>query len=334
MNKKKIFVTGSEGFIGSHLVEKLLKLGYKVNALVLYNFSGSIGNLQYINPKITKNLNIIFGDVNDPSTYEKFLSKSEVVINLAALVSVPYSYRASSSNFQNNIIGTANLLSACKDLKIKKFIHFSSSEIYGTPQKLPIDENTPLNPQSPYAASKAAIDQIVKSFYYTYKLPVVILRPFNNYGPRQSRRAVIPEIICQILQKNKIKLGDISTKRDFLYVEDTVEAVLKIINNEKIIGQEINIGTNKYFKIADIVQFVSEILNKKVKIVTEKKKIRPKNSEVRYLLCNNEKARRLLNWYPLAKSKKGLIKALKETIEFYKKNFHKFDLKRSNDLEI
>ena len=201
--KKKIFITGAEGFIGSHITEKLLELGFSVNALVLYNFSGDIGNLKFIEKKKIKKLKIIFGDIGDVNTYIKILKKSQIVINLASLISIPYSYRASFSNFHNNIIGTSNFLSICNDLKIEKFIHFSSSEIYGTPKKLPITENTPINPQSPYAASKVSIDQIAKSFYYSFGLPIVILRPFNNYGPRQSRRAVIPEIICQILKKMK-----------------------------------------------------------------------------------------------------------------------------------
>jgi nucleoside-diphosphate-sugar epimerase len=320
---KKIFITGAEGFIGSHITEKLLKLGYRVNALVLYNFSGDIGNLKFI--KRNKNLNIIFGDIGDVGTYKKYLINSDIVINLASLISIPYSYRASLSYFQNNIIGTSNLLLACKNLNIKKFIHFSSSEIYGTPKKLPITENTPINPQSPYAASKVSIDQIAKSFYFSYGLPVVIIRPFNNYGPRQSRRAVIPEIICQILGKNQIKLGDINTKRDFLYVSDTVNAVLKIINKNSVIGEEFNIGSNNFYKIKDIVNVVSEIIDKKVSITLDKKRLRPKNSEIKYLLCDYGKAKRLLGWKPIVLNKKQFYNSISTTIEFYKKNLESIE---------
>ena len=260
--KKTVFIAGAEGFIGSHLTEKLINLGYNVYALVLYNFSGDIGNLKYLEHQNNK-LKIIFGDIADTSTYIDYLKRSKIIINLASLISVPYSYKAPLSNFQNNIIGTSNLLLACKNLRIEKFIHFSSSEIYGTPKKIPITEKTPINPQSPYAASKASIDQIAKSFYFSYGFPTVILRPFNNYGPRQSRRAIIPEIICQILKKDIIKLGDINTKRDFLYVNDTVNAVLKIIHSNQVLGEEINIGSNNFYKIKDIIEIISEILKKK-----------------------------------------------------------------------
>jgi len=294
------------------------------NTLILYNFSGDIGNLKYIVNK-SKKLNIIFGDIADTGTYEGYLKKSQIVINLASLISVPYSFKAPFSNFQNNILGTSNFLLACKNLKIEKFIHFSSSEIYGTPKKIPITENTPINPQSPYAASKASIDQIAKSFYFSYGLPIVILRPFNNYGPRQSRRAIIPEVICQILKKDTVKLGDINTQRDFLYVNDTVNAVLKVINNKNILGQEINIGSNKFYRIKDIIEIVSEILSKKVIVKLDKSRLRPKKSEVKYLLCDYSKAKRIINWSPSITNKTQFKKSLFTTIEFYKKNLDALD---------
>jgi dTDP-glucose 4,6-dehydratase len=322
--KKTLFITGAEGFIGSHLTEKLINLGYNVNALILYNFSGDIGNLKYIDKK-NKKLNVIFGDIADTATYISYLKRSQIVINLASLISVPYSFKAPLSNFQNNILGTSNFFLACKNLKIEKFIHFSSSEIYGTPKKIPITEKTHINPQSPYAASKASIDQIAKSFYFSYGLPIVILRPFNNYGPRQSRRAIIPEIICQLLKKNTIKLGDISTKRDFLYVNDTVSAVLKIMNSKNVLGQEINIGSHNFYKIEDIIKIVAEILSKKVFVKLDKSRLRPKKSEVKYLLCDYSKAKRLINWSPSIKNKTQFKKSLFTTIEFYKKNLDALD---------
>tara|TARA_B100000989_G_scaffold274145_1_gene232787 strand:+ start:952 stop:1944 length:993 start_codon:yes stop_codon:yes gene_type:complete len=329
--KKKIFITGAEGFIGSHITEKLLTLGYNVTALVLYNFTGDIGNLKYISKNNLKKLNIIFGDISDPETYFKNLKKTNIVINLASLISIPYSYRAPISYFNNNIIGTSNFLAACKNLDLEKFIHFSTSEIYGTPKKIPITETTPLNPQSPYAASKAAIDHVIKSYYYSFDMPVVILRPFNNYGPRQSRRAVIPEIICQILKKNIISLGDINTKRDFLFVEDTANAVLRVIMTNNILGEEFNIGSNKFFKIKDIVNILSKLIQKKIIIKLDKKKIRPLKSEVRHLMCDYSKAKKILKWTPSILKKNFFKNSLLETIRFYEKNYEQLDKIYFND---
>lgn len=325
--KKSIFITGSEGFIGSHIVEKLIKKNFNINALVLYNSFGSIGNLELLPKKYLKKINIIFGNLQDGSTYEKYLHKNSYVINSASLISIPYSYRASFSYFQNNLLGAHTLFNLCLKKKVKKVIHFSTSEIYGTPKKIPIDEETPLNPQSPYAASKASVDKLAKSFFYSYNLPVTILRPFNNFGPRQSRRAVIPEIICQSLKKNIIELGDINTKRDFLYVEDTVDAVLKVINKNKINGEEINIGSGKFYKISEVIEFISQILNKKIIIKINKKKLRPSNSEVRYLLCNPKKAKKLLNWKPSCNNKAKFIEKLKSTIKHYSENYRLYNVK-------
>jgi nucleoside-diphosphate-sugar epimerase len=319
---KKVLITGAEGFIGSHIVEKFIKLKtYKVYAMVLYNSFGDIGNLNFIKEKNSKNLKIFFGDLKDENTYFPILKKCDFVINLASLISVNYSYIAEKSYFENNIIGAVNLFRLCRHIKIKKIIHFSSSEVYGTPKKIPITENFLFNPQSPYAASKASVDFIAKSFFYSYDLPVVILRPFNNFGPRQSNRAVIPTIINQIMNSNKIILGNINTKRDFLYVEDTVDAVIKCLNaKNNILGEEINIGTNHFFTIKQIVIMIKKIFNKNIKIVINQKKIRPKNSEVQFLLCDYTKATKKLKWTPKYFGKKKFIKALNITIRHYLNN--------------
>lgn len=328
--KKAIFITGAEGFIGSHLVERSIDENFAVYALVLYNSFGDIGNLKFLPKEKLKKIKIIYGDLRDPSTYEECIKKTDYVINLASLISIPYSYIAKKSYLQNNIIGSSELFNLCIKHKVKKVVHFSTSEIYGTPKKIPIDENTKLNPQSPYAASKLAVDHLAKSYFYSFDMPLIILRPFNNFGPRQSRRAVIPEIICQMLKSNKIFLGDISTKRDFLYVEDTVSAVFKILNKSKIYGEEFNIGSSSYYKISEVVKILKSIINKKVEIKIDPNKIRPKKSEVKVLLCNSNKANKILNWKPRCASKKEFYLKLKQTVKHYENNlnfYENFNLK-------
>ncbi len=317
---KKYFITGSEGFIGSNLVEKLLEQNNFVFALVNYNSFGNIGWLNKLKFK-NKRLKIIFGDLKDPDTYLDCLSKSDYIINLASLISVPYSYSGPKSYLENNILGCHFLYNSCRNLKIKKIIHISSSEVYGTPKKIPITENTIFNPQSPYAASKAGADHVAKSYFYSFNLPIITLRPFNNFGPKQSLRAVIPTIIDQALKGNQIKLGKISTKRDFLYVTDTIDAILKTINSNKILfGEEINLGTNYTIKVSEIVSLVSWILKKKLILKLNKNKLRPKASEVEILKCDYKKAKIKLNWKPKFIGKKGFKAALKKTIDWYKVN--------------
>lgn len=331
---KKYFVTGSEGFIGSSLVEKILKQKNIVFALVNYNSFGNIGWLRELSFK-TKRLKVIFGDLKDPDTFLDYLRKSDYVINLASLISVPYSYSASKSYLENNILGCHFLYSSCKKLNIKKIIHISSSEVYGTPKKLPITEHTLFNPQSPYAASKAAADYVAKSYFYSFNLPIIILRPFNNFGPKQSLRAVIPTIIDQALKGNEIKLGKVSTKRDFLYVSDTVEAILKTVKiNKDLFGEEINLGTNYSFKVSEIVKLVSSILRKKLVLKLNKEKLRPKASEVEILKCDYKKAKKKLNWRPKFIGKKGFKTALIMTIDWYKNNSNNelLNSKNSNKL--
>ncbi len=328
---KKILITGSEGFIGSHIAEHFVNKGYDVTGLVLYNSFGNIGNLAFVKKSCLKKIKIIFGDLKDPDTYSQFLKKADYVINCASLISIPYSYKAKKSYIENNIIGCSNLFDAClKFKKIKKIIHFSTSEIYGTPKKIPINENTPHNPQSPYAASKLAVDHIAKSYYYSFNLPVVILRPFNNFGPRQSRRAVIPEIICQSIANNTLYLGDTSTKRDFLHVDDTVKAVDKLLLRKNVFGEEFNIGTNNYYTIKQIINFISELSKKKFDIKISARKLRPKKSEVKELLCDFSKAKKYLDWKPKIVSRTNLKNKLSELIKFYKANIKIYSQKTYN----
>tara|TARA_S200000501_G_C20817046_1_gene741084 strand:+ start:299 stop:1294 length:996 start_codon:yes stop_codon:yes gene_type:complete len=317
---KKILVTGSEGFIGSHLVEYLIKKNYKVNSLILYNSFNSKGWLEDISPSSKKKINFFFGDIRDPGSLKDSLKGCDVVINLAALIGIPYSYNAPSSYLETNIQGTLNLLNLSLKNKISKFIHTSTSEVYGTAQFVPINENHPIVAQSPYAATKVAADQLVDSFNKTYGLNTVILRPFNTFGPRQSLRAVIPTIISQSLKGKNINLGNINSRRDFTYVTETVEAFEKAIRSNKANGETINLGTNKDYSIKEIINMISKILDKKLIIKQDKKRYRPKKSEVNRLLSNNLKARKILKWTPKSKNKKVFMQHLKETIDWFKKD--------------
>ena len=317
---KKILVTGSEGFIGSHLVEYLIKKNYKVNSLILYNSFNSKGWLEDISPSSKKKINFFFGDIRDPGSLKDSIKGCDVVINLAALIGIPYSYNAPSSYLETNIQGTLNLLNLSLKNKISKFIHTSTSEVYGTAQFVPINENHPIVAQSPYAATKVAADQLVDSFNKTYGLNTVILRPFNTFGPRQSLRAVIPTIISQSLKGKNINLGNINSRRDFTYVTETVEAFEKAIRSNKANGKTINLGTNKDYSIKEIISMIAKILDKKLIIKQDKKRYRPKKSEVNRLLSNNLKARKILKWTPKSKNKKVFMKHLKETIDWFKKD--------------
>ncbi len=317
---KKILITGSEGFIGSHLVEHLIKKNYTINALVLYNSFNSAGWLEDIEPKFKKKIKLFFGDIRDSESIEKAIKGCNVVINLAALIGIPYSYVASKSYVETNINGTLNLLNLSIKHKISKFIHTSTSEVYGSARYVPIDENHPLVAQSPYAATKVAADQLVDSYNKSFGLKTIILRPFNTFGPRQSLRAVIPTIIKQSLNSKKILLGNIHSKRDFTYVSETVSAFEKAIKSSKSIGHTINLGTNKDYSIKEIIGFISKILNKKINVNKDFQRIRPYKSEVNRLLSDNKKAKKLLNWKPKSKNKKNFIKFLEKTIKWYRKN--------------
>ena len=314
---KKIFVTGADGFIGSHLVEALIKKNYKVKALVYYNSFNSFGWLDKIDERSKKKIEIITGDIRDYNTIKSCLNNCESVINLAALIGIPYSYRSPKSYFDTNVEGTLNILQAAKDLKIGKIIHTSTSEVYGTPKYLPIDETHPLNAQSPYAASKISADQLALSFYKSFSTPVSIVRPFNTFGPRQSARAIIPTIIIQILAgRKKIKLGNLYSTRDLSFIDDTINGFLLMLKKNPQ-GEVVNLGTGYDISIKDLVKIIAKEMSVKVEILTEKKRVRPKNSEVEKLRSNNRKAKKILNWKPKYINKKGLIKGISQTINWF-----------------
>ena len=317
----KVLITGSEGFIGSHLVEELIKSGYKVRCFVLYNSFNSYGWLNNLEKEILNNCEVIFGDIRDANCVKNAVRGMDVIIHLAALIGIPYSYTASESYIDTNIKGTLNLLNAAKGSNINKFIHTSTSEVFGSAQYLPMNENHPINCQSPYAASKAGADSLVMSYKKSFDLPVTILRPFNSFGPRQSLRAVIPTIISQTLfNHGKISLGNTKTRRDYTYVKDTTRAFKLAIRNSKCIGQSINIGINFDISILEIVKLVEKITGIKIKIVLDSKRVRPKESEVKLLKTSNQKAKKILNWKPKLNGKSGFEIGLNNTINWIEDN--------------
>lgn len=315
---RKILVTGADGFIGSHLTEELVLRGYNVRAFVFYNSFNSWGWLDYADEKIKKNIEIFSGDIRDPHGVKTAMKGCDAVLHLAALIAIPYSYHSPNVYVDTNVKGTLNILQAAREGGVKKIIHTSTSEVYGTAKTVPIKEDHPLQPQSPYSASKIAADQIALSFYYSFDTPVTILRPFNTYGPRQSARAVIPTVITQILSGQKtIKLGLLSPTRDFNYIKDTVSGFIASLETSKIEGETINLGTNRETSIGEVAEFISGLIGQTVKIKTDEKRLRPKKSEVDRLLASNAKAKKMLGWKPAYAGKEGLKKGLIETIDWF-----------------
>jgi len=327
MGKLKIFVTGSEGFIGSHLVEKLVSNGHKVKALVLYNDHNKYGWLDYSEKAIKKNIDFVLGDVRDYDFINNQLKNIDVVFHLAALIGIPYSYVSPFSYLKTNVEGSMNIFKGSLNNSVKKIIHTSTSEVYGSAKQIPIKESHELSAQSPYAASKTAADQIGLSFYKSFGLPIATIRPFNTFGPRQSARAVISTIIIQALKGDEINLGNIHSTRDFTYIDDTIDAYIKCLNNQKIIGETFNLGTGYEISIEKIVQLVAEITNKKLKIKKDKLRVRPKNSEVDRLIASNSKSKKLLNWKPKFSGLNGFKKGLISTINWFDANLDKINYK-------
>lgn len=306
---KKVLVTGSDGFIGSHLTEMLVAKGYYVKALVQYNSFNNWGWLENVNCK--NDIEILSGDIRD-FNYCKAISKdTEIIFHLAALISIPFSYQSPDSYVETNIKGTLNICQAAKENGISKLIHTSTSEVYGTAQYVPIDENHPLQPQSPYSATKIAADAMVMSFYNSFDLPVTIARPFNTYGPRQSARAIIPTIITQIASgKKEIKLGDLSPTRDFNYVEDCCRGFIMLAESKNAIGKTFNIGSNSEISINDLLKLIKELMSSDVTFINDEQRKRPKKSEVLRLLCDNKKINELVGYKPSVNIRDGLKKTI------------------------
>lgn len=326
-----ILITGADGFIGSHLTEALVRQGYKVRAFVMYNSFNSWGWLDDCASDVKAQFEIFSGDIRDPYGVREAMKGCDVVLHLAALIAIPYSYHSPDTYIDTNVKGTLNVLQAAKDLKVKRIIHTSTSEVYGTAKFVPINEEHPLQGQSPYSASKIAADQLAYSFYTSFGLPVVIARPFNTYGPRQSARAVIPTIITQILGgQDQIKLGNASPTRDFNYIDDTVAAFITVMNSDKGLGEVFNFGTNFEISIADTAQLIANIMNTQIKIISDEKRFRPDPSEVERLLSDNTKIKKIFSWQPIFYGQEGLKNGLIKTIEWFSKpsnlNHYKINL--------
>lgn len=321
-NNKKVLVTGAGGFIGSHLVETLVKSNANVRAFIKYNSKNSWGHLDHLDEMVKKNLEVFIGDLQDSFAVRKAVKGVDVVFHLGALIGIPYSYIAPEHYVNTNIKGTLNVLEACLSENTPKLIHTSTSETYGTAQYTPIDESHPLQGQSPYSASKIGADKLAESYHLSFNLPVSTIRPFNTFGPRQSARAVIPTIISQALSgAKKIKLGSSSPVRDFLFVKDTVKGFLAVAQSEDSIGKVINVGYGKGISIGELANKILSLLQKEhIEIITDNQRVRPNSSEVFQLLCNNNQAKQLLNWEPQFTLEEGL----KATIDYIQKNMDKY----------
>ena len=314
----KILITGADGFIGSHLTEVLVRQGYNVRAFALYNSFNSWGWLDHCAPDVKGRFEVFAGDIRDPHGVKEAMKGCDVVLHLAALIAIPYSYHSPDTYVDTNVKGTLNILQAARELGVKRIVHTSTSEVYGTARFVPITEEHPLQGQSPYSATKIAADQLVYSFFASFGLPVVIARPFNTYGPRQSARAVIPTIITQIAKgKRQIKLGAVSPTRDFNFVQDTVAGFIAAMNSDQGLGEVINFGSNFEVSIGDTVQLIAEVMNTEIEIITDENRLRPANSEVERLWADNSKAGKLFGWQPSYGGREGFKRGLAETADWF-----------------
>lgn len=318
LTNKKILVTGADGFIGSHLTEELVKRGHDVRAFVHYNSFNSWGWLDQAPEGIRNNIDVFAGDIRDPHGVRQAMKGCDVVLHLAALIAIPYSYHSPDTYVDTNIKGSLNIVQAARELGVSKVVHTSTSEVYGTARFVPITEEHPLQGQSPYSASKIGADQIAMSFHTSFDAPVAIIRPFNTYGPRQSARAVIPTIITQIANgTRKLKLGSLHPTRDFNYVSDTVAGFIAIAESDQSVGEVINIGSNYEISIGETVELIADTMNVQVEIETDDVRLRPCKSEVERLWADNRKALKLTGWQPEYAGRDGLRRGLAETIEWF-----------------
>ncbi|MBI5141405.1 MAG: SDR family NAD(P)-dependent oxidoreductase [Nitrospirae bacterium] len=314
----KILVTGADGFIGSHLTEALVRNGHDVRAFVQYNSFSSWGWLDDCAQDVKGKFEVFPGDVRDPHGIKTAMQNCDAVLHLAALIAIPYSYHSPDTYIDTNIKGTLNVVQAARELGIGRVVHTSTSEVYGTARFVPITEDHPLQGQSPYSASKIGADQIALSFYMSFGTPVVVLRPFNTYGPRQSCRAVIPTIITQIANgKRQIKLGAVHPTRDFNYVSDTVAGFMAALASENGMGEVINIGSNFEISIGDTVSAIAEVMGVEIEILCDEQRLRPEMSEVERLWASNDKARELLGWQPRFGGRDGFRRGLSETVDWF-----------------
>lgn len=318
LKNKKVLVTGADGFIGSHLTEYLVKLGCQVRAMVYYNAFGSWGWLDHVPADVKDHIDIFLGDVRDPHGVKTAMQDCDVVLHLAALIGIPYSYHSPDAYVDTNIRGTLNIVQAARELGVEKIVHTSTSEVYGTAQFVPITEAHPLQGQSPYSASKIGADQIALSFYHSFATPVSIIRPFNTFGPRQSARAIIPTIITQIASgAQNIKLGALHPTRDFTFVHDTVRGFVAVAASDHSVGEVINIGSNFEISMQETALLIAETMGAKVSFVQDAIRLRPNKSEVERLWADNQKAYTLTQWQPTYAGREGFKRAIHETIPWF-----------------
>jgi NAD dependent epimerase/dehydratase len=311
-NDKKVLVTGAGGFIASHLVERLVEVGAQVRAFVRYNSRNDVGMLKTVSPDVFSRIEIVRGDLRDVEAVRNAVRGMDTVFHLGALIAIPYSYVNPREVVDVNVMGTLNVLLAARDVGVRRVVHTSTSEVYGTARYVPIDEAHPLQGQSPYSASKIGADRIAESFYRSFDLPVVTLRPFNTYGPRQSARAVIPTIITQALTRDEVKLGSLEPSRDFTFVVDTARGFMAAAEADDVLGEEINLGNDNTIRIGDLAQKIFDIVGKTPSIVTDAQRIRPGKSEVMKLWASNKKAKERIGWEPRI----SLDEGLRQTIEW------------------
>lgn len=325
LKNKRVLITGADGFIGSHLTEKLLNLGCSVKAFVKYDKGVDTKLLNILTPEFRNNVMLVAGDIRDPDAVRQAAKDIDIIFHLAAIVSIPYSYVNPREVIETNTIGTLNVLMAGKENNVEKIVHTSTSEVYGTAQYVPIDEKHPLQGQSPYSASKIGADKIAESFHRSFNTPVATIRPFNQYGPRQSARAVIPTIITQALTGNTVRLGSLTPTRDFTFVFDTVDAFIRIAESPNTVGEVLNIGSGTEISIGDLANKIIEIINKvgdkSVSVVFEEGRKRPEKSEVNRLLADVTKAKKLIEW----QAKTPLDDGLKLTIQWISKSLEKYN---------
>ena len=320
-DEKTVLVTGAGGFIGSHLTEHLVDLNANVKAFVRYNSRNDWGLLELLPKDKLDKVEVIMGDLRDEHAVRQATKDVDVVFHLASLIAIPYSYIHPREVVETNVIGTLNVMMAANENNVEKVVHTSTSEVYGTAVYVPIDENHPLQGQSPYSASKIGADKIAESFYRSFDLPVAIIRPFNTYGPRQSARAVIPTIITQALTSDKVYLGSLHPTRDYTYIEDIVDAFIKVAESRNSVGEVINFGSNFEISIGDLAKLIISMVGKDIEIVIDPRRIRPEKSEVERLRCDNTKAKKLLGWEPKVTLEEGLkrtIEWISEHINLYK----------------
>jgi dTDP-glucose 4,6-dehydratase len=305
-NGRAVLVTGAGGFVASHLVERLVSEGAKVRAFVRYNSRNDLGMLRLIAPEVFSQVEIVSGDLRDVEAVRGAVRGMDTVFHLGALIAIPYSYVHPREVIDTNVMGTLNVLMAARDFSVRRVVHTSTSEVYGTARYVPIDENHPLQGQSPYSASKIGADKIAESFYRSFEVPVVTLRPFNTYGPRQSTRAVIPTIITQALTRDEVKLGSLEPSRDFTFVGDTANGFFCVAQADNVLGEEINLGNDNTIRIGDLVEKIFGIIGKTPKVVSDPQRVRPGKSEVMKLWASNQKAKEMIGWEPRISLDEGL----------------------------